>query len=96
MNRQVLSIVALILLLLSAFNSTTMARTLPSKCLLSFFSQTDIIFNAVSHFVFVFCLGLFYNYQGEGISASIKVGVSGSVSRQARKKGPGAPGKHNR
>ncbi|CAF2097173.1 hypothetical protein BRARA_E01459 [Brassica rapa] len=63
MNRQVLSIVALILLLLlSAFNSTTMARTLPN----------------------------------ERISASIKVGVSGSVSRQARKKGPGAPGKQNR
>ncbi|CAN7104692.1 unnamed protein product [Brassica rapa subsp. narinosa] len=63
MNRQVLSIVALILLLLSAFNSTTMARTLPK----------------------------------ERISASIKVGMlSGSVSGQARKKGPGAPGKQNR
>ncbi|CAN6997444.1 unnamed protein product, partial [Brassica rapa subsp. trilocularis] len=37
------------------------------------------------------------NYRNqERISASIKVGVSGSVSRQARKKGPGAPGKQNR
>ncbi|CAH8340035.1 unnamed protein product [Eruca vesicaria subsp. sativa] len=63
MNRHVLSIVALILLLFSAFDNAAVARTL--------------------------------TLPREGISTSIKVGVSRSVSPPARKKGPGAPGQQN-
>ncbi|KAL0722526.1 hypothetical protein Bca4012_037125 [Brassica carinata] len=58
MNRLALSLVALILLLLSAFNNTTMARTLLRQ----------------------------------GVPASLKIDVSGSVSPPGHKKSPKAPG----
>lgn len=40
---------------------------------------------------------IFYNYQGEGVPASLKIDVSGSVSPPGHKKSPKppAPGQHH-